>query len=197
MRGFAPVVIMRTHQWANFAAFQLAWLVAVWGASVGLWWLGPVAVAAWVSAYSIWRKCARAEAPLWLGAGLLGAMTDSLLVWSGAMAFPESAGPGFPTTPWMVALWINFAAALRHCMGWLCGRFVLATVFGAIGGPLAYLAGSKFGALEIQSLPAIVVAWLLVMPGLLLIEMKTRSRGGAGSAQSGELKGASTPGESI
>ena len=191
------MVIMRTHQWANFAAFQLAWLVAVWGASVGLWWLGPVAVAAWVSAYSIWRKCARAEAPLWLGAGLLGAMTDSLLVWSGAMAFPESAGPAFPTTPWMVALWINFAAALRHCMGWLCGRFVLATVFGAIGGPLAYLAGSKFGALEIQSLPAIVVAWLLVMPGLLLIEMKTRSRGGAGSAQSGKLKGASTPGESI
>ncbi len=191
------MVILRTHQWASFAAFQLAWLVAVWGASVGLWWLGPVAVAAWVSAYSIWRKCARAEAPLWLGAGLLGAMTDSLLVWSGAMAFPESAGPAFPTTPWMVALWINFAAALRHCMGWLCGRFVLATVFGAIGGPLAYLAGSKFGALEIQSLPAIVVAWLLVMPGLLLIEMKTRSRGGAGSAQSGELKGASTPGESI
>ena len=191
------MVILRTHQWANFAAFQLAWLVAVWGASVGLWWLGPVAVAAWVSAYSIWRKCARAEAPLWLGAGLLGAMTDSLLVWSGAMAFPESAGPGFPTTPWMVALWINFAAALRHCMGWLCGRFALATVFGAIGGPLAYLAGSKFGALEIQSLPAIVVAWLLVMPGLLLIEMKTRSRGGAGSAQSGKLKGASTPGESI
>ena len=191
------MVIMRAHQWANFAAFQLAWLVAVWGASAGLWWLGPVAVAAWVSVYSIWQKCARAEALLWLGAGLLGAMTDSLLVWSGAMAFPESAGPAFPTTPWMVALWINFAAALRHCMGWLCGRFVLATVFGAIGGPLAYLAGSKFGALEIQSLPAIVVAWLLVMPGLLLIEMKTRSRSGAGSGQSGKLKGASTPGESI
>ena len=191
------MVIMRTHQWVNFAAFQFAWLVAVWGASVGLWWLGPVAVAAWVSAYSIWRKCARAEAPLWLGAGLLGAMTDSLLVWSGAMAFPEAAGPAFPTTLWMVALWINFAAALRHCMGWLCGRFVLATVFAAIGGPLAYLAGSKFGALEIHSLPAIVVAWLLVMPGLLLIELKTRSRSGAGSAQSAKLKGASTPGESI
>ena len=191
------MVILRTHQWASFAAFQLAWLVAVWGASVGLWWLGPVAVAAWVSAYSIWRKCARAEAPLWLGAGLLGAMTDSLLVWSGAMAFPESAGLGFPTTPWMVALWINFAAALRHCMGWLCGRFVLATVFGAIGGPLAYLAGSKFGALEIHSLPAIVVAWLLVMPGLLLIEMNTRSRGGGGSGHSGKLKGGSTPGESL
>ena len=191
------MVIMRTHQWANFAAFQLAWLVAVWGASAGLWWLGPVSVAAWVSAYSLWQKCGRAEAPLWLGAGLLGAMTDSLLVWSGAMAFPEAAGPAFPTTPWMVALWINFAAALRHCMGWLCGRFVLATVFGAIGGPLAYLAGSKFGALEIHSLLAIVIAWALVMPCLLLIEMKTRSGSGAGSGALEKMKGVNTPGEGI
>lgn len=191
------MVIMRTHQWANFSAFQLAWLVAVWGASAGLWWLGPVAVAAWVSAYSIWQKCARAEALLWLGAGLLGAMTDSLLVWSGAMAFPESAGPAFPTTPWMVALWINFAAALRHCMGWLCGRFMLATVFAAIGGPLAYLAGSKFGALEIHSLLAIVIAWTLVMPCLLLIEMKTRSGSGVGSEELEKMKGVNTPGGGI
>ena len=124
-------------------------------------------------------------------------MTDSLLVWSGAMAFPEAAGPAFPTTLWMVALWINFAAALRHCMGWLCGRFVLATVFAAIGGPLAYLAGSKFGALEIHSLLAIVIAWALVMPCLLLIEMKTRSGSGAGSGALDKMKGVNTPGEGI
>ncbi len=189
------MVIMRTHQWANFAAFQLAWLVAVWGASVGLSWLGPVAVAGWVSAYALWQNRARADAPLWLGAGLLGAMTDSLLVWSGAMAFPESAGPAFPTTPWMVALWINFAAALRHCMGWLCGRFVLATVFAAIGGPLAYLAGSKFGALEIHVLPAVVIAWTLVMPCLLLIEMKTRPQRLSASGELGKTERVNTPGE--
>ena len=97
----------------------------------------------------------------------------------------------------MVALWINFAAALRHCMGWLCGRFMLATVFAAIGGPLAYLAGSKFGALEIHSLSAIVIAWTLVMPCLLLIEMKTRSGSGVGSEELEKMKGVNTPGGGI
>ena len=189
------MVIMRTHQWANFAAFQLAWLVAVWGASVGLSWLGPVAVAGWVSAYALWQNRARADVPLWLGAGVLGGVTDSILVWSGAMAFPESAGPGFPTTLWMIALWINFAAALRHCMGWLCGRFVLATVFGAIGGPLAYLAGDKLGALEIHVLPAVVIAWTLVMPCLLLIEMKTRPQRLSASGELGKTERVNTPGE--
>ena len=30
------MVTIRAHQWVNFAAFQFAWLVAVWGASAGL-----------------------------------------------------------------------------------------------------------------------------------------------------------------
>ena len=189
------MVTMRTHQWVNFAAFQLAWLVAVWGASVGLSWLGPVAVIGWVSAYALWQNRARADIPLWLGAGVLGGVTDSILVWSGAMAFPESAGPGFPTTLWMIALWINFAAALRHCMGWLCGRFALATVFGAIGGPLAYLAGSKFGSLENHVLPAVVIAWIVVMPCLLAIEMKTRPQRLSASEALGKTERVNTPGE--
>jgi len=77
-------------------------------------------------------------------------------------------------------------------MGWLCGRFVLATLCGAIGGPLAYLAGDKLGALEIHLLPAVVIAWILVMPCLLMIEMKTRPRRRAASE---EMEGTNTPGE--
>ncbi len=186
------MVTLRAHQWVNFAAFQFAWLAAVWGASVGLSWFGPIMVAAWVGAYALWQNCARDDFPLWLGAAVLGGVTDSILVWSGAMVFPESAGPGFPTTLWMLALWINFAAALRHCMGWLCGRFVLATLCGAIGGPLAYLAGDKLGALEIHLLPAVVIAWILVMPCLLMIEMRTRPRH---RAALGEMEGTNTPRE--
>lgn len=186
------MVTIRAHQWVNFAAFQLAWLIAVWSASVGLPWLGPVAVVAWISAYAFWQVSARADFPLWVGAGVLGGIADSILVWSGAIAFPESAGPGFPTTLWMVALWVNFAAALRHCIGWLCGRFVVATVFGAIGGPLAYLAGDKLGAIEIHLIPAVVIAWILVMPCLLALEMWTRPRCPAALE---EMEGATASGD--
>ena len=186
------MVTLRAHQWVNFAAFQFAWLAAVWGASVGLSWFGPIMVAAWVGAYALWQNCARDDFPLWLGAAVLGGVTDSILVWSGAMVFPESAGPGFPTTLWMLALWINFAAALRHCMGWLCGRLGLGTVFGIIGGPLAYLAGEKLGAIDIQMLSGVVMAWLVAMPCLILLEMWTRPQcpvrpiEGLGSTAQGE-----------
>jgi hypothetical protein len=168
------MVMGRAHQWVNFAAFQMAWLIAVWGAAGGLTWLGPVAVLGWVSAYAFWQTAARADLALLVGAGVLGGIIDSVLVLLGVIAFPESAGPGFPTTVWMVALWVNFAAALRHSVGWLCGRFGLGTVFGAIGGPLAYLAGEKLGAINIQMVSGVVIAWLIAMPCLLLLELRTR-----------------------
>lgn len=169
-------MMMHAPQWTNFAAFQAAWLIAVWGASSGLTWLGPVAVLLWIAAYWCWQETARSDLKLLLGAGVLGWITDSILVLAGVIAFPESAGHGYPTTVWMVALWINLAAALRHSMYWLCGRFGLATVFGAIGGPLAYLAGEKLGAIEVQVLSGVVIAWMIAMPCLLLLEMHTRRR---------------------
>ncbi len=168
------MVTVRAHQWVNFAAFQIAWFIAVWGASAGMPWLGPFAVLGWVSAYAFWQAAARADLTLLVGAGLLGGIIDSLLVVLDVIVFPESAGSGFPTTVWMVALWVNFAAALRHSVGWLCGRFWIGTVFGAIGGPLAYLAGEKLGAIDIQMVFGVVIAWFVAMPCLLLLEMWTR-----------------------
>ena len=77
-------------------------------------------------------------------------------------------------------------------MGWLCGRLELGTVFGVIGGPLAYLAGEKLGAIDIQMLSGVVMAWLVAMPCLILLEMWTRPQcparpiEGLGSTAQGE-----------
>jgi hypothetical protein len=38
------------------------------------------------------------------------------------------------------------ATTLNLSLRWLHGRFLLASVFGAIGGPLAFLAGERLGA---------------------------------------------------
>ena len=52
---------------------------------------------------------------------------------------------GDSTTIWMIALWINFAASIRHSLNWIRGRYALGLLFGGIGGPLAYLAGETLG----------------------------------------------------
>jgi hypothetical protein len=157
----------------NFILFQLAWLIAVWAAARGHGWLGPVTVGLWVMAFMAWHRPARKDTTLLIVTGLIGFFMDSILVWSGSIQFPEWAGPAFPTTVWMVALWVNLAASLRHSLKWLTGRYGLGIVFGAVGGPLAYLAGEKLNAIVVIELPVVVAAWAIAMPLILWAERIT------------------------
>ena len=154
----------------NFVAFQAAWFIAVLGAAWGYPWIGPFAVVAWIVAFGVWHPSARDDVVLLVGAGLIGFAVDSVSVLAGVISFPQAAGPGFPTTIWMIALWINFAASIRHSLNWIRGRYALGLLFGGIGGPLAYLAGEKMGALVIYSPFGVVLAWIVAMPLILLLE---------------------------
>ncbi len=174
-----PVII-------NFVAFQAAWFIAVLGAAWGYPWIGPIAVVAWIAAFWVWHPSARDDLVLLVGAGLIGLATDSVSVLTGVISFPEPAGPGFPTTIWMIALWINFAASIRHSLNWIRGRYALGTVFGGIGGPLAYFAGEKMGALVIHSPLGVVLAWVVAMPLILLLEQASNR---SLSRQSGSADG--------
>ena len=58
----------------------------------------------------------------------------------------------------MVGLWIAFATTLSVSMRWLVIRPTLAIVFGALGGPLAYYAGMKLGAMTLHSSDAALIA---------------------------------------
>jgi hypothetical protein len=71
----------------------------------------------------------------------------------------------------MVGLWMNFAATLNVSMVWLRGRYLLAAVFGAIGGPLAYYGGAKLGATEalpsLNGMLVLAVGWGVMTPLLV------------------------------
>jgi hypothetical protein len=64
-------------------------------------------------------------------------------------------------------------------MGWLKGRPWLAVAFGAVGGPLAYLAGNRLGGVEMSE-PALALlvqglGWAAMMP--LLLRLAARLNG--------------------
>jgi hypothetical protein len=73
----------------------------------------------------------------------------------------------------MVALWVLFATTFNASLRWLRGRPLLAMALGAVGGPLAYLAGAQLGAIsfpELASGLAVQAAgWTLLMPLLMRI----------------------------
>jgi hypothetical protein len=165
------------HPLISFVAFQLCWFACVVGASRGLPWLGPVVVAVFAAAH-LWTTPAgrpRAGQTWLLGlAAAIGYAADSALVLAGVLSFPPHASLGWPSSAWMVALWVAQAATLTGAMSWLADRYLLGAVFGAVGGPLAYLAGVRLGAAILgpsQTAALIVVAaeWALAMPLLLWI----------------------------
>ena len=98
---------------------------------------------------------------------------------SGVLTFPPQAVLGWPSTAWMVALWVLQAAVLGGVLSWLRGRYLLAAIVGAMGGPLAYLAGERMGAAMLgpshaAALAAVGVEWAIAMP--LLVWMESRAR---------------------
>ena len=159
-----------THKIFNFIAFQVSWLVCCMSASTRPW-LGVAVVAAWTACLLINNNRWRTDLTLMLAAAMLGYVLDSGLVLLGVIAFPPDASIGWPTTWWMVALWVNLAATLRYSLSWLLERTHLAAILGAVAGPMAYYAGYRLEAIIISPQPyalaLIGLEWLLAMPLLL------------------------------
>ena len=163
----------------NFVAFQVGWFACVLGAAHGMPWLGVV-VAGVIVAWHLWRAPrARPELTLIAIAAAGGFVWDSLLVALGWIGYPNGALVAGTAPVWIVAMWVVFATTLNVSLAWLKRSVPLAILFGAVGGPLAYLAGAKLGGVVLlQQTPALIalaLGWAAIMP--LLLGMAERNDG--------------------
>ena len=154
----------------NFLAYQLAWFAVIIGAAHDYAWAGAV-VALVVAAVHLSRRPAPLEFKLIGAAVILGLIVDTTLVVTGQVHFDDNGI--LPVAPyWMLSLWIAFATTLNHSLRWLMLRPVSAAVLGAVGGPLAYLAGDKLGALSLSTpSTALVVIAILWAPTMAVLSM--------------------------
>ena len=149
-------------------AYQATWFAAVIGAGRGLWWPGVLAA----TLFALWRLAvspARAlELRLLLAALGIGLLLESLWVGSGLLDYAAWPWAGPPA--WILALWCAFALVVVPLLGYLHRRLLLAALFGAIGGPLAYLGAARgwdvvqFASPQWHSLLALAAGWALAMP---------------------------------
>ena len=158
----------------NVAAFQIGWFAAVLGAAGGMPWLGVIVVPFVLGVHLVLSPDWRPQLLLALFAAALGFFVDTAMIAAGLFSPVPYLLPPFLSPPWMVMLWVNFATTLSVSMGWLRGRPLLAAVFGAVGGPLAYASGARLGAMthmpDTASLIALGLAWAAVL--LLLYRME-------------------------
>lgn len=164
----------------NFFLFQAGWFACVLGAARGFPWQGALA-ALLIAAFIVLRSGhPRAELALAAAAAAAGFAFDSALALAGWVDF-EGAVPAPLLAPvWMVALWALFATTLNVSLRWLREWPALGVLFGAVGGPVAYYAGERLGALQfadpLLGLTAVAVGWALATPLLVAFARRLEAR---------------------
>lgn len=110
---------------------------------------------------------------------ILGTIVDAALTNVGLFIFNETKVllPGWPIPIWLSLLWAAFAGTVYHSMTMFQGRVLLAAAGGAIFAPLSYIAGAKFGAVELGlsmtwAYAAIAVVWSVVFPFSFFLSTK-------------------------
>lgn len=175
---------------ANFALFQIVWFVTVLGAAAGDAWIGPAAVLAFVAIHLSMIQDRGRELAYLVTIGLTGTVLDSLLMALGVTGYTTTA-PGWPAflvPPWIIGCWVAFAMLPRFSLAWAARWPLVAAVFGAVGGPLSFYAGLRFGATEFHPVP--LVTWFVLgLQYALLCPLMLRMAPGlraAGTVRPGE-----------
>lgn len=140
---------VRHTQLINYALYQAGWFACVLGASwrhpgVGLS-LALVLIGVHVVLSSEWRV----EVGLVLFATTVGAVVEVLQIATGTYHFTSGTLNDAWPPLWLLAMWAQFATTFRFSVRRVIARPLPAALFGAIGGPIAFIAGQRLGAVTL------------------------------------------------
>jgi len=169
----------------NYVLYQAGWFACVLGARSGRVALGTGLGVAAVAAHVALARRRRDELVLALGAAAIGIAIDTVQIALGTLAFEAgTVVPGLPPV-WLAVLWMQFAATFHYSFRWLAGRPAAAVLFGAVGGPLAFVAGARLGIVRLHpalwpSLATLALSWSVAIPAMVRLAERQRGRPGAG-----------------
>ncbi|MCP5144507.1 MAG: DUF2878 domain-containing protein [Gammaproteobacteria bacterium] len=157
----------------NFALFQAGWFASVLLGAGSAHWLAPIVVIAIVFVHLHLSPQRKAELYLLGYALLVGLLWENLLAVTGLVVYPSGQPFGVLAPVWILAMWPLLAITLNVSLRWLQGIQPVAALFGAVGGPLAFLAGERLGAVHfpdtIITMMALAVGWAALFPLLVRI----------------------------
>lgn len=170
----------------NIILFQLGWFACVLTAANSQPLFGVLLSAVIIFFHMGMSENYMQESRIIVIAMITGLIWDSLIVSAGWLSYKSGMIVDFMAPYWIIAMWGLFATTLNSSLSWLKDKLLLASLFGAISGPLAYYAGAKLGAVDfinsIHALIALSLGWALFTPMLLKISTiyETRETGIAG-----------------
>jgi hypothetical protein len=162
------------NNFINLVLFQGVWFLTVFGAAQGTNLFGLAGLGVFASIHYFIAHSFKTDFQLASIAMLLGLIIETALIQTNILNYVHNIIPQGIAPLWILLLWANLALTLNGCLRWLQGRYLLAAMLGAIGGPLTYFGGMKLGAATTDlpiatSLGVIAVIYAFVTPLLLLI----------------------------
>jgi hypothetical protein len=132
----------------NLALYEAGWFACVLGAAGGKGGAGAALAAGLLLVHLALAKNRLIEGRIVLLCGAVGFVLDSAQSLTGRLSF---TGPFFDPYAalapiWVLMLWLQLGTTLRFSLSWLSRRYGVAAVLGAVGGPVAFLAGERLGA---------------------------------------------------
>jgi len=153
----------------NVTIYQIGWFCCLLGAAWGFPIAGALIGLLLAGLHLLLAASRKNEALLMLAACLLGIVIDSIQQALGLFTFTRDPVWPFWLPLWVFVIWAQFATLFHYALHWLSGRYLLAAIFGLIGGPFAYWAGIRIGAAAFGDNPSLTVitlamVWALVTP---------------------------------
>jgi hypothetical protein len=164
----------------NLGLYQTGWFACVLGGAHGWPWLGALAGLALAGAHLALVERRGAEVALVVAVSVAGTAIESAQQAAGTVAFPSGHYAAWLCPAWLTVMWAQFATLSCHSLAFLAGRPVTCALLGAAGGPLAFLAGERLGAVafpagRVTGCAVLAVVWGAAFPVL----MRAAGRSGA------------------
>ena len=153
---------MRHTHLINYALYQIGWFACVLGGASHRRWTGFLVAMILVGVHLALSVERSLDVRLVVLATAVGAVVETIQIAAGTYRFTSGTVIDALPPPWLLAMWAQFATTFRFSLRGVITRPVSAALLGAVGGPIAFLAGERLGA--VTRLPPLT-------PGLLRLSI--------------------------
>lgn len=140
---------MRHTQLVNYGLYQIGWFACVLGGAWHRPWTGFLIAVILLGAHLTLSLERSLEARLVVFATAVGALVEMGQIAAGTYRFTSGTVIEALPPPWLLAMWAQFATTFRFSLRTVIRRPIRAALFGAAGGPIAFLAGERLGAVTL------------------------------------------------
>ncbi|MEO7134484.1 MAG: DUF2878 domain-containing protein [Vicinamibacterales bacterium] len=140
---------MRHTHLVNYALYQVGWFACLLGAASHRPWTGFLVAMSLVGVHLALSVERSIEIRLVVLATVVGALVEAIQIATGTYRVTSGTVVDVLPPPWLLAMWAQFATTFRFSLRNVIMRPLPAVVFGAAGGPLAFVAGERLGAVTL------------------------------------------------